>query len=64
MTSECLMDQYAQKPIVFAHADVTPTIGPPYWITASRLWVAYMEFNAHESDIAVCSSLLNLKLDV
>ena len=26
--------------------------------------VANREFNAHESDIAVCSSLLNLKLDV
>ena len=23
--------------IVFAHADVTPLVGPPYWITASGL---------------------------
>ena len=29
-----------------------------------RLQVANREFNAHESDIAVCRSLLNLKLDV
>ena len=25
-------------PIVFAHADVTPPVGPPYWITASGLY--------------------------
>ena len=24
--------------IVFAHADVTPPVGPPYWITASGLY--------------------------
>ena len=24
--------------IVFAHTDVTPPVGPPYWITASGLY--------------------------
>ena len=31
----------SQTAIVFAHADVTPLVGPPYWITARTLWTEF-----------------------
>ena len=35
----CFIDnRYIIDFIVFAHADVTPPVGPPYWITASGLY--------------------------
>ena len=38
-TNVCLSKKYKICfGIVFAHADVTPPVGPPYWITASGLY--------------------------
>ena len=31
-------ERSAVASIVFAHTDVTPLVGPPYWITASGLY--------------------------
>ena len=39
-TKLMVLKLYVSSPehIMFAHADVTPPVGPPYWITASWLY--------------------------